>query len=1156
MSEKWTSDQRLAIDARGGGILVAAAAGSGKTSVLVERIISIITDENNPIDADRLLVVTFTNAAAAEMSARVKKSLARLIAVNPENRRLRRQQMLLARAQISTIDAFCSTLLREHFSELDLAPDFSVGNDAYIQQLRATAMDAVLNEMYADKDSGVEHLSDLFGRSRTDRNTAVLIDRLYDFETTLAFPERWEHRCMAELECGDSLAHSEVGRYMLSFAKRALESAVSICNEALRLAGEDEILFANYGDTLSLDLQFAKRLLEFAEQGEWDACNAMANSYSQIRPGMKKGADETLGKSVKGLRDEVRAILQKQICEKCFCCSQGDYIEDKALMLEPMRVLFDGLHRFEQKLTSLKQAKKMFEFSDLERMAVLLLGGADGAKTDIASELSARFEYVMVDEYQDTNEIQDLIFSLISRDEKNLFCVGDVKQSIYSFRRADPEIFLARRAKSSDSAQGLFPMKITLAENFRSSAAVVEAVNMVFEPVMTSFAGGTDYCDGEQLAANPDAGLIESCGMEVHLINEGENAEPNHIANIISDMISEGYTVETKQGTRACRESDFCILLRSPKEKAQRYKDALNSAGIRVWTDGTDNLYENSEVSVLVSLLRVIDNPRRDVELAAVMLSPLFGFKSDDLARMKLSGRRADLYTLVLSSGDERCKELVDTLALFRRKQSLFAVDELIRYAVDYTDAEILLCAGDELSRRKNNIRLFIETATEFAKTGDGSLSMFLRVCERAAQSGKTATRAFTPPDDAVCITSIHKSKGLEWGIIFLANADKRFNISDSFDSSMLFDAALGCGARVRAECEDKSALYSRKTASYTALSLASGAKTTSEEMRVLYVALTRARQKLFVTAELSSPEEKLAKLACFSANEKIEPYLVAMQSGYISWILLALLKNYRQAPSALEEKGEFCADSIKIKIVRNVTPRNRTQSQTHETQPAESGIEALNERARFIYSRLELADIPTKLTVTELTKDKSGIILNKPSFVCQRLSAAQRGTAIHLFMQCADYKKAEESVEQELKRLVEHEYISKQAADEIDIQKLNRLFKSEFGKMIAQSEIVLREYSFIDSISASEIKPLSDKFEDERVMIQGIADCIIMREDGAVLIDYKSDRVTSPMQLAERYSMQLRLYKKSLDKRLSVPIVKCIIYSFELGYPVELDFK
>lgn len=1155
MSEQWTESQKQAIELRGGGILVGAAAGSGKTSVLVERILRLITDENNPVDADRLLVVTFTNAAAAEMSARLHKKLAACVDAQPADRRLRRQLLLLKRAQISTIDAFCSQLVREHWNLLELSPDFAVGSDALAAQLRAAALESVLGELYADEASGFTALADLFGRSRSDNAAAGLIERLYNFETTLAFPSRWEADCLASLESGQPLAQTIPGRYLLDYAQKAVGGAVRLLQEALALCDQDEILSANYAAVLGDDLSFANALAARIASGEWDACAALLRSYAPARLGAKKGADAALRDTAKALREEVKSIFSS-LTDNCFCCAEADFEADRALLREPVAALFRSVHLFSDRLFALKKNRRSFEFHDLERMALALLSDSNGAPTPLARELSARFDHILVDEYQDSNEIQDLMFRCLSRGENNLFCVGDVKQSIYSFRRADPEIFLARRAASHPAAQGLFPAFVSLAHNFRSSRAVVDAVNAVFEPIMTPGVGGADYAHGERLVAHGGASSLDPIGMEVMLVREdGEDAEPRAVAGLVARMLREGYPIDDRGTVRPCRESDFCVLLRSVRGRADAYRAAFEQTSVRVWTDGADNLFENSEIAVLVALLSAVDNPRRDVDLTAALLSPLFCFTTDDLARLRLRNRTAPLYTLLLTDKTEKSENFVRKLELFRQKQRLMGADELLRFIVDDLDAELLLCAGDAMRRRRANIRLFLESASEYAAASEGSLSGFLRICARAKESGGNASRAFTPPTDAVCVTSIHKSKGLEWPVVILANADKRFNTSDSRDSAMLFDPALGLGARVRAPIADGTALYSRKTAPYCALSRAAGEKGTGEEMRVLYVALTRARQRIFVTAQSPDPEKAVQAAAALAAGDTLSPYLVSSRTSYLQWILLSLLHTGgSRLAQTLCDAGEAQSGAALLRLAGVSSDSTICAPETRSAPPPDpADVASLRQRLCFTAPRIALSGVPVKLSVTQLTKNSEGGALQKPAFARKSRSAAERGTAMHLFMQCADYRRAHISVKEELARLVAAHFIDPDAAAQIDVSGLEALFASDFGRTVSTARHVLREYAFVDSIPARELADLPDGLADERVLIQGIADCILLEKDHAVLVDYKTDRVSAPQELVDRYSAQLARYKTALDKRLPVPVTESVLYSFALGRPIRL---
>lgn len=1151
MSMQWTAAQRDAITRTGGQVLVSAAAGSGKTAVLVQRIIELITRPVDPVDADRLLVVTFTNAAAAEMSAKVKTALEKEIAAQPTNAALRRQALLLGRAQISTVHAFCMALLRDHFADLGIPVDFTVADEVVSVSLRRQALERTMDMLYADPASDIRALSDLFGRARSDRDTARLVEKLYDFEANLAFPQRWEQQALSEIESRRPLAQTAVGGYLFGYAAELLQTARDMLSEAMELCSEDEVLQGNYAPALAEDFHHANRLLTLVQAMDWDGCVAAAQTYTPQKLGGKRGADPDLRDAAKELRDAAKKIFVDRLAQGCFICTQQQYLDNLDRMQVPQQALFAAVRLFGQNLSELKLERRIFDFSDLERYAIQLLCQEDGTPTPAAQAEAARFDYILVDEYQDTNEIQDLIFRSVSRQGKNLFFVGDVKQSIYSFRRADPDIFIALRDRCHDSDTGLFPARIPLAHNFRSSSTVIDAVNSVFAPIMTRALGGTDYSDtGEQLLAGLSEPSPDPVGMEVCLVQkQTAESEPAYIARRIADMLRAGYPVADGGDMRRCRASDFCILLRSAKDRAQEYVRALEAEGVRCTSDGGDDLFARSEVAVVLALLRVIDNPRRDLDLAAVMLSPLFGFSPDDLAALRLVDRKAPLCTLLAQSDDARIVAFMETLTRLRRQRGAAPVGELVQTVIDALDAEIALCAGDGFAARRDNLRLLIDHADRFSKSG-GTLSGFLRMCDAAAQHGGAVRREFSAPPDAVCITTVHKAKGLEWPVVIVANTDKLFNTGDSRDPVMLFDTALGCGARLRTEIADGTAVYAHRTLPYAALALKSRQKTDSEEMRVLYVALTRARQKLLVTAALPDPEKTLAGWRARSM--RAVGRTAALSSRWIDWVGLSQLGAHAEF-AELQPGGERTAGAVCLTMSLPVSAPPETDIPAPTARPDAATVAAINRRAAFAYPDAALFHVPSKLAVTDLAKDKGIQRLYKPAFARDGVSATERGSAIHLFMQCADYAAAAVSVENELQRLVGAEYIDPVLAEGISKPKLKAFFGSELGRRVAGSD-VLREYAFIDAVDAGDIAALPPQLAGRKVMVQGIADCIVLDPDGAILIDYKSDCVRDAAQLVTRYSAQLSLYKKALDRRLPVPVKQCLIYSFELGEAIEVD--
>ncbi|MEA5051647.1 MAG: UvrD-helicase domain-containing protein [Oscillospiraceae bacterium] len=1144
MAEQWTPSQRRAIEARGGTVLVNAAAGSGKTSVLVERIVSLITDREHPMPADRFLAVTFTNAAANGLAARLREALEKRITQAPDDRWLRRQNLLLRRASVSTVHAFCAQLLREHAGALGIPLDFTVCDMLEAESLREGALAHTLGELYADESSGLREFSDLFGRSRSDAQTADLILELYEFECDLAFPERWQAECVAELR-GVPFADSKAGLFLFDYAAQALASARKLCVAGLAACDGDKVLARAYAPAFRSDLEAVNGFAALCAEKRTDDLMRALGAYAPLRLGGSKGADEAARDRAKGLRAAAQNVLG-DLRKKCFFQTAAQCDADRDSTRRALETLFSATAVFRERLFADKLKKRCFEFDDLERLTLRLLCDGDGAPTPLAGEIAARFDHILVDEYQDTNEVQDLIFRLVSRGEKNLFFVGDVKQSIYSFRGADPEIFLRRRAGCYPVQAGLYPMRIDLAENFRSSRAVIEAVNGIFSGVMSAGAGGTDYVEGEALRPFEGSADSEKTGLELLLCGD----EAAALAADIRARLDAGYPIDGDGGTRPCRPGDFCILLRAPRGRAAADAAALEAQGISAWTDSEDDFFANSEIAVLLSLLHIVSNPRRDVDLCAVLLSPLFGFTPDELLAGRAGAPELPFCTALLRSQDEKVRGFLARLGELRAQSARMGVGDLTAFAADALNAEVLLCAGGEFARRRANVRLFIDYARGFEAGADASLESFLAVCDHAAKSGKSpVSESFSPPADAVCVISVHRAKGLEWPVVFLADADKRFNLTDIGKSGALFDASLGAGFRFKTEDAASGAFYSRTTAAYRALSLHTRQRIVGEEMRVLYVALTRAKQQLVVSATAADPEKLLGSLRPIADFETIDPFLVLSCKEGLSWLFMALLQRYGEAltfgPGAPWRQGPYWARVAEAAQAAAVAP------EAVQTQADPAALAALARRASFRYAKEALTRLPAKLTVSALAKDAAGAPLYRPSYARGGLTGAEKGSALHLFMQLADYKAAAADAGAELARLVGGEYISAEDAAGIRLSDVRAFFGSPLGRLVLEAKTVLREYAFLDALPASSVDP--DAPADAVVMIQGIADCIALGDGGAVLIDYKSDRVEDAAELVRRYERQLALYARTLSRRLPVPVRRVVLYSFHLGRAIDL---
>jgi len=1155
MEHEWTEPQQAAIENLGGSLLVSAAAGSGKTSVLCERIIRLITDEKNGVDADSLLVVTFTNAAAAEMSFRIRRSLELALVEQPDNMEIRRQLFLLGRAQISTIHSFCLSVIRENFNQLDIPLDFTVADPITSQELRQQVLEQLLGALHEDETSGIAELSDLFGRTRTDRDTLALIDQLFEFESNLPFPRSWESSVIEEIESGMPFPQTRCGQFLIHHATTLINAAKVITDSAIELALQDEELIKKYLPALQDDAGLIDKLKHLIEKPSWDEiCELLAqHRFARLISATK--ADNQLQQQVKGLREQVRKILGTKLNDQCFLSTGDIYMRDMQLMLRPLKALFHAVTLFGERYMQQKKERRQFTFEDLERLALNLLADEYGNPSETAIMLSQRYSHILVDEYQDTNENQEMIFRLISRDQNNLFFVGDIKQSIYGFRRADPDIFVRRADEYALSPQGKYPMLIALSHNFRSTTAVIDGINSIFSPVMTRATGGVDYRQpGEFLIASPSAITDGDIGLEVHLLQEDDSdekdeqtsaIEPAFIADFIKNHL-EGQTpvFEGKQ-SRPCRESDFCILLRSAKNKSGDYRDALQQQGIAVWADSDDSIFSRSEVSVLLALLRIVDNPHRDIDLAAVMLSPLFRFTPDDLFRIKTSAQVKTLYSALLCSEEIEVRQFLFAIREVRTLRNTLSLSSLIQYTADRFSVDILLCAGDDYARSRNNIRLLLEYADSYSSRYGTALGSFLHTCESAAQGKLDIGREFSPPRDAVCITTVHKSKGLEWPFVIVANTAKRINNQDAHIPTMLFDSTLGLGARIHVETPGSSGVYTHKTLSYAALSLNAEQRTLSEEMRILYVALTRARQKVIVTATLSDPWQSSSRWRQRAGTDL--NYQVSTSNKWIDWIGLALSASHPDLFSFFDGKG-----SVSLTI-HDEPPASGAAEQVLDQSYDNGIIDSILSRLSFEYDRAPLSLLPSKMSVTELLGARHTFSLYRPVFSNDRLTPAERGTALHTFMQCADLLCASRSFDSELERLINEQYMDEAAAKSIDRSVLDVFFKSElFQRMLSGS--IMREYAFIDTITAGVLYPdLPEHLREQPILIQGKADCILIEQDSATLVDYKSDRVDDARELAQLYSGQLSYYRRSIAPRLDLPIQSCLIYSFALGQTIEV---
>ncbi len=1168
MRKQWTKEQALAICDRRGSLLLSAAAGSGKTAVLVERVLRMMTRKKDPVSVDRLMIATFTNEAAKELRRRIDMGLRERLQSDSGNEWLRRQQILLQKADISTISAFCGKLVREHFQQLELPSDFRIADDSELAQIKDTVIDDVMEEQYQNEPAFPELIEFLCGKD--DEPLETIIFRIYEYIRSLPFAFRWLDQRLAAYVDPKPLLQTDWGQTVAAYCNETLDYAETLFQTALAAMEADDALLKAYGEGYLATVQMITDLRRILANGDWDTFYFAVRDFKPVKVTAPRGyKDDPLKIKVSEMRDlakkKINGLTQKMAGRTV------DFADDLQVLYPIMKTLFDTVKLYHKRFSEAKREKSLVDFSDLEHFTLQLLVNetSDGyQRTPLAEEIASEYDYLLIDEYQDTNEVQDLIFRCLSKDENNLFMVGDVKQSIYRFRQAMPEIFLQKRDEFARYDRKHYPATLILGKNFRSRQTVTDVVNFLFDQLMSREIGEIDYNTDEQLVAGASFPNTDAL-TELHILDrQGEKYpekdkvyEAEYVAERVCQMLDEGYLVREGDGMRRCRPGDFCILLRSQKGKSTLFADALNKRGILTWADTEGAFLQSREVSVLISLLQAIDNPLADVPLLAVMLSPIFSFTPDDVAEIRLAQPNGALYMAVTAcaeAGNDGCRRLLDKLNEYRRLSAVLQVNRLIDYLVDDTDfAEILQVMPDAAVRRAN-IRLFTDYAKRYSQAGTLGLSGFLRFVGRFLEKNAEMKSASKSPDgeDAVRIMSIHGSKGLEFPICIVADCGKPFNMKDLHTNG--FNSRLGYSMKIRKPGE-----YKRYTnLPFEAIKLENERLLKSEEMRVLYVALTRAKEKLIMVMSTNHLQRNLQSLIPnLGAAVKLPYYAVRNAKSYGEWILMAALRSpdAERLWKIVGDQREFTVSCNSGLLLSISQPTLDTASQSKQTrqftaEPDDTLYERLQEQAEYLYPFAEEAILPSKLSVTQITSrgGKQRVSLSTPRFLqSEQMSGAERGTAVHTFLQFADFVRCRENLQAEVDRMVAMQFITPQQGAVLPHDKLTAFLGSSICKQIVESDQAYREHKFMYELPAAE---LYDHIAgDEAILVQGIADCVVEESDGLIIVDYKTDRVTAPQELINRYRPQLELYRRALSAQFGKPVKRCVIYSVELCAEIDL---
>ena len=1188
MAEKLTNEQQAAVDSRERSLLVSAAAGSGKTKVLVERLFSYV--EREGANLDDFLIITYTRAAASELRGKIAKALTERMERDPGNYHLRQQMLRVYRADIKTVDAFCTALLRENCHLLGedarghaLRPDFRVLDENEAQVLRERVLARTLDDFYDCLTPGGTLLADTLGAGRDDSALEDLVLELHAKLQAQPYEDKWLEAQRAFWRAvPDKIEDTPYGKILLNEVRRKARHCKNLLQRAAQEMCANDALNQKYAPAF-LDASYQLEALEGKTAEGWDAARGVTIAFPRLAA-VKDSDGGEMKARMKGLWDNCKETV-KGFAE-LFAASSDEAVEDLRTMAPAMLALIDLTADFSRRYNEEKRRRNAADFSDQEHEAIRLLVAENGEPTELAALVSTRYREIMVDEYQDTNEVQNRIFDAISCKGENLFTVGDVKQSIYRFRLADPRIFLQHyntwpplaAADEHESA------KLLLSRNFRSRKEVLDATNFVFRNVLSREMGELDYGEDEML--RPGASYAESsvCGAEFHLLDlptqTGEHrvraseAEAAFVADYIRKMLSSKFPVQDDKTRelRPVREEDIVILMRSPSTRLLDYRRALESRGICCAADAGEDFFASMEIAVLFSFLQVIDNPRQDVPLIAVLRSPLFGFVPDELAALRSQQRTGDFYDALLLSEDGHSKAFLAVLQSLRDSAAHLSVRELLSEIYRKCNVLGVFGAMHRGAERKENLLAFLELSEDFARAGRQGLFDFVRTLREQLASGEAAAMQTTHASSGVRIMSIHKSKGLEFPVVILSDLARRFSNMD-FQSSVLVHPQLGLGP----VCVDARRHIQYPTIARQALERTLRREAKAEELRVLYVAMTRAKEKLVMVHTQANAGGRVADLMALS-DCPVLPEAVDSGKCMGDWIMLPLLQRSEagalRAFAGQNSEGRFFTEETPWTVcvhdgLQFAAPVQQSDAAAEERAPQREELPADFAALSYRYPYAEQTAFPAKLTATQLkgraideeisentTLPPRLRNLCKPKFLAGKtaLTGAERGTALHLVMQDLGFfcEPNEQSVRAQIEAMREQRKLTDEQAKAADVHAIVRFLRSDLAARIRKSKQVEREYRF------SLLRPVRDFSSldaDDSVLLQGVVDCFFEEDGELVVVDFKTDHVSCAQldERAEHYRPQLEAYSMALTRVMGKKVKEKVLYFFSAGEEVRL---
>lgn len=1241
---RWTEEQLSAIETRNCNLLVAAAAGSGKTAVLVERIIRIITNEENPVDIDKLLVVTFTNAAAAEMRERIAAAISKNLEVNPNSKNLQKQLTLLNRANITTMHSFCLDVIKNNFHKIDLDPSFRIGDETEGILIKNEVIEEIFEDKYEEEDKEFTDLVEAFSSYKNDDNLKNLILDIYKFTMSGPWPEKWLNDSAEafNIKTLEELNKTKWVKVLSQNIKIEIDGYIKMMDKAIEIIKTTDGL-EPYLDNFNSEALDIKNVYGAADNGLQEIYKSLsAVSFGRLKS-IKKDmvSDEEAQSNVKRIRDDIKKKIY-ELTNSTFSLTPDQMLRNIQDSYTYIKKLTEMVLEFSNRFSKKKKERNILDFNDLEHFCLKILIDYDDENNIIPSKVAYNFkEYfdeVLVDEYQDSNNVQETIINLVSlkeSDTPNVFMVGDVKQSIYRFRQAKPELFI-QKYNSYKLNEGM-SRKIQLYKNFRSRKEILDGVNFIFKEIMSENAGELEYTDEESLnlGANydesTDSNITIGGPIELNIVDknydekeediveaedqediDSVNLEGRIVARRIKELMSSNAqdtfkVLDKETGKyRALKYKDIVILLRATKNWSESLLDELGAEGIPAYADTGSGYFESIEIRTIISLLKVIDNPMQDVPMISLLRSPIMGFSAEELSDLRLVDKESYFYENIKyisdgSYGDqdinyskeliEKCKYVIGCIDRWRKKSIYMAIDEFIWYLYMDTAYYGYVGAMPNGVLRQANLKILFQRAKQFEKTSFKGLFNFINFINKLTKSSGDmgSAKILGENEDVVRIMSIHKSKGLEFPVVFLCGTGKNFNLMD-LNKNMLYHDELGFGP----DFVDLEKRFSIGTLAKDAIKKKMKIETLSEEMRILYVACTRAKEKLIITGAVRNTEKSIERWSSSASldNTRILSSEVLKAKSYLDWIGMALCQHkdgskLREAIGLSSDISKADAskweinllskkDFINNDVFEEITDEGKDQKYiTSVTSLNQENFEQINNILSYEYplksstvlkSNISVSDLKRKnveesYDTQELYKEKTKIT---PKFVKEKqgLTGAEKGTAVHFVMKKIDFNRvsSKNEIEEQLKELFDNEFLLKEELDSINPYKILNFFKSNLGKKLLEvnkeNGKIYREIPFYTEISSLEVDgTLGEKYKDEKVRLQGIIDCFFEYDKQLILLDYKTDYVglENEEDFKEKYVKQLEYYSDAIFKMTGREVKEKYLYSFYLDRQIRV---